>query len=538
MKKLISLLLVISLLLFSFPVFSATNSTTVKNTPTPKYNLSKVTVSIDKKTIKFKTPPIIQNNISYAPVEEVLSLFADFNQVKLDKKTQILVAQLDGVPFKLAPNQSYFTWGNLKSSEFEKKSKALYYNNRIYIPISCLADTILGKYELSQTLNKMMFQTIVQPNASSVEVMDSSLIPPDKKDVYIALLPEAPEIIYIEANPDKGFYFPYYVRIPSKSEYEISTKNKYLVFDMINIGLDTSLTSSSNRVKSWLENLDQKSMYRAKKFGYPIMMPVVPRLGVSIKSDTYGRSFTYEHALVRSSLFVKELTTIDTNKSSNIASYSKKNIDYKLYYDLDKQVAAMIQDAIQVMQDKNIPVKNQVIMDGYSASGAFTDRFSTLYPDLVKIVVTGATIPKVILPLKEYQKEVLNYPIGIADFEEITGSPFDIEKHNKVARLIYMGELETEEHNTVHFLDCYSEFEQKQMIRLFGEPILERAYKNISLYRDTGGKALFVFDKWTGHSSTYEMNEYIQLFIKANADSDTPVFPEVTSKALEAYLVK
>lgn len=58
----------------------------------------------------------------------------------------------------------------------------------------------------------------------------------------------------------------------------------------------------------------------------------------------------------------------------------------------------MIEHAFGYLNTNGFKLENKVIMDGYSASGTFTDRFTNLHPEIVKMVISGATLDDMMLP--------------------------------------------------------------------------------------------------------------------------------------------
>lgn len=340
------------------------------------------------------------------------------------------------------------------------------------------------------------------------------------------------QVIFVPADPSKGFNFPYMIRIPSENMVKYRTEKDYLMVDMLNNGNGHSLAQCIEDAKEQLSEMWYLSMQRSQEFGFPIMMPIVPRTGVPVDETDFGQSRLYEHALDRASVYVRELTQSGKFASRNMANYDYYEVDPTLYYDFDDQIKAMITHALDYLNTNNFGLEDKVIMDGYSASGTFTDRFTNLHPEIVKMVISGATLDDMMLPTDTYKGETLNFPVGTADFKAITGKAFDMEAHNKVARLIYMGKNDT--NNTVDFLDCYFEGTQSQINKLFGNPVLPRALENIELYGKSGGHGLFILDQGIEHGTSYEMNQYINTFILANLKSDTPVYPPVNYTNLEA----
>ncbi len=344
------------------------------------------------------------------------------------------------------------------------------------------------------------------------------------------------QVIYVPANPEEGFNFPYLLRIPASYEKEVDNlSKKYLVVDTTNSG-ESDLTEAYDWALDMISYRHQYSIVIANKLGYPSKLPILPRTGVNVKSDKYEYSSLYEHALDRDSVYVRELTTTDSNRRYNNLEYAMNDIDPTLYYDLDEQVAKMIDHSTKYLNSNNQNVEEKAIMIGYSASGTFTDRFTNLHPDKVKMVLSGGTVDDVMLPTSKYKNETISFPLGTSDYKAITGRDFDLDQHNSVARLIFMGKDDT--NNTVGYSDGYDTFTNKQIIRLFGKEVLPRALTNIEVYGEVGGKGIFILDKGVKHSSSSDMNDYLLKFIIANVNSDIPVYPVPTKSNLETTIYK
>ena len=78
------------------------------------------------------------------------------------------------------------------------------------------------------------------------------------------------------------------------------------------------------------------------------------------------------------------------------------------------------------------PVQPRVLMAGFSAPGVFTNRFAVLHPERVFAAAVGGPDGWPIAPVRADQGEMLPYPVGIADIEELSGSP-SISMHSSVS---------------------------------------------------------------------------------------------------------
>ena len=115
------------------------------------------------------------------------------------------------------------------------------------------------------------------------------------------------------------------------------------------------------------------------------------------------------------------------------------------FHRIDQQVVSMIEDAKKIitgLSGKKVPEK--IILNGYSASGVFAQRFALLHPELVSAACIGGAIGTMPLPLEQHQGKEIAYPLGIADYEKLTGKPFNIEAYKKIKFTYYVTEGENE----------------------------------------------------------------------------------------------
>ena len=331
-------------------------------------------------------------------------------------------------------------------------------------------------------------------------------------------------VVKIPAMPEKGFKWPYYLRIPINSYKDENKMNKrYLMVDMPNNG-KSDLLGTEQWVKETLEKRTQQSVNTADQLWSPMLMPAYPRINSYYEIDNTSY-LTYEHALDRETATLHLKNSDPKTKKIVAKAYADNNENIEDFLKLDEQIVAMFEHAVEYLNKYGHNVEDKMFLSGYSATGTFTDRFTALHPDKVKALASGGTLDDMILPLSTYKEENLIFPIGTHDYKEITGREFDLKAHNNVARLIYMGK--DDDNNTVEkgYLDCYSEYERSLIVKLFGYDVLPRAKALTDLYGQSGGKGIFVLDVGVGHSTSREMSEYMTEFFKANRDSKNPVYP-------------
>lgn len=118
-------------------------------------------------------------------------------------------------------------------------------------------------------------------------------------------------------------------------------------------------------------------------------------------------------------------------------------------YRIDNQVVAIINKAKNIVKaEKGIDVKDKIFLNGYSSSGCFAQRFALLHPDLVETVCIGGASGSIPIPTEDF-----GYPIGVADFQSLTGKTFDFDSYSKIKFRYYVGELETQKKSDDRFDD-------------------------------------------------------------------------------------
>src|SRR5690348_2719222 len=142
----------------------------------------------------------------------------------------------------------------------------------------------------------------------------------------------------------------------------------------------------------------------------------------------------------------------------------------------------MIKNAQDKLKKENVHLEKQVLMQGYSASGMFVNRFVFLHPELVKAAIVGALGGWAIAPAAEYEHKALTFPVGTSDFKDISGKKFDLKKVQQVPLLMILGDHDT--NDAVPMGDAYDRRESELVINLFGKTPVERWSKTEMLYRE------------------------------------------------------
>lgn len=332
------------------------------------------------------------------------------------------------------------------------------------------------------------------------------------------------QVIYVPAMPEEGFHWPYYLAVPGKFFHELNAEHRrYLMVDITNTGSSNKVADMLSRTRTAITDRHQLSMSLADQLGIPMIYPAFPRPQVGYSYQGEANQF-YTHALDRDTATLHVKMRDPEAATALTQAFQGAGFDVKSFLNLDLQLNAMIDHAITYLNQNGHKVEpKQVFLSGYSASGTFVDRYALLHPDRVKAVAAGATVDDMALPLAEHKGQNLIFPIGTSDYAEITGRPFDLNKFNQVARLIFMGEDDT--NNTLPYSDCYGERERQIISSLFGADVLPRAHTLTKVFGESGGKGMIILDRKTQHSTSPAMVAYVRAFFEANRDTDRPVYP-------------
>jgi len=297
--------------------------------------------------------------------------------------------------------------------------------------------------------------------------------------------PKKNNLVRISAKPSKGFNFPYYLYIPSGAFTNKDTM--HLLVEGNNGYASDSFIIHDTSAKDIITNKNGLKYY-ADSLNVPSLVPIFPRFADHMNTP-------YLRFLDRKSL----LTDDEQIKR------------------VDLQLTAMIKDAQNILSNLGIEVESKVSLVGLSTSAKFAQRYALLQPHMVKTMVVGYTASITSFPFSEYKGTKLRYPIGTADYKEITGTEFDVEEYKKIAQFHYMGDRDT--NDATQFRDCYEEEDAQTIWRLFGEDQLNGRFENTEKALKEmgfGDRIQFHMYKDLRHEKTPNTIDDILKFLKAN----------------------
>lgn len=331
----------------------------------------------------------------------------------------------------------------------------------------------------------------------------------------------------IPADPEAGFNYPYFLRLPSE-RYKHSNQG-----DARRLMVVPNNTGSTNR------NIDTLKRTRDEMYGHPlirdmgerlwspVLVPAFPRYRVN-----YENGFFYTHALDRYSMMLDNMYSDMRTNDRFLSSVDEEGLeleDIDKMRNIDEQLEAMIDHAVDYLNEYDHGVEeDKVFVSGYSAGGNFTNRWAALHPDRVKAVASGGVNSTAIIPMEEKSGEELIYPVGVGDVEDITGEPFNMEAYNQVANFMYQGEEDT--NDTFPYNDTFGP-QEKDLIREFmGEEMYPTRWNNNKdLYFESGADGAFGLYYGVGHEITDRMVNDLTEFFKDNRSSEGPVYPSSSS---------
>ena len=282
--------------------------------------------------------------------------------------------------------------------------------------------------------------------------------------------------LVVDAAPEKGFSFPYLLRIPK------TAGASYLLVEPNNTG---KVADDFSVHEQAAHELSRRAVgaYVSTRLQLPLLVPVFPRREKEWQ--------IYTHMLDR------DVMTLSDGPLRR----------------LDLQLLAMIDDAQSRLAAFGRPVEKKVLLTGFSASGTFANRFTLMHPERVRAVATGGLNGLLMIPAPTLDSVALPYPLGLSDFERITGSRFDEDAWRRVPQFIYMGAKD--DNDAVQFDDGYSADEKALVFRTLGETMQPDRWQRVQeIYRQSGANATFRTYPHMGHGTDRQINDEITEFFR------------------------
>lgn len=291
-------------------------------------------------------------------------------------------------------------------------------------------------------------------------------------------LPRLTEVVRVEAQPSKGFLYPYYLYVPPEL-WSMKGKKEQQTFLVLpnNTGKpDDSFAVHDEHARRATEDLRRLG----SNLKVALLMPAFPRP----QSDWR----IYTHALDRDSLLTAR----------------------KEYKRLDRQLIRMIDNARECLRSDGYRFDKRVLMFGFSASGMFTNRFTFLHPERIKAAAIGSPGGWAIAPTSLWKGKALRYPIGTADFKSVSSKKLNMKRLKRVPLFLFLGNEDA--NDSVTFRDSYESEDEKLILAMFGKTLVERWAFTEEIYgSNLPGATLKLYPK-VGHSLSKAMWDDIKVF--------------------------
>jgi len=279
------------------------------------------------------------------------------------------------------------------------------------------------------------------------------------------------------ADPAKGFHWPYLLYRPAE------IRDRHLLVAPNNSGF-ASRDPRLLRASASCEIERQRAL--ADRLGAVLLVPIFPR---PKSSDETGN--LYLHALTRAALETREpeLRRVDL------------------------QLLAMIDDVRGRLEAEGHPLDRRVLLRGFSASGSFVERFALLHPERVSAVACGSPGGWPTVPVTTDAGHELDYPVGVADLEKLTGEPIDRRAWKRVRWFFFLGAID--ENDAVPYRDSFSAADEKLIDDAFGATPVARWPAAERLFRKAGLDVRFELYPGVAHMTTPAIDEDVAKFFAA-----------------------
>lgn len=294
------------------------------------------------------------------------------------------------------------------------------------------------------------------------------------------------------ANISKGFNFEYCIFIPNGVNMQTS-----LLIQIPNYSASIRTTDIDERTDYIFEIFKGFKSHihlcnNSSKF--PILYPLFPR-----KWDDSKREEIFTHML-----------------SSNALFYNDEK-----FTRVDIQLINIINDVKKRLESNNINIDEKIIIEGFSATAKFANRFTLLHPEIVKLCIAGGIGGCLTLPIRKIEGENLIYPVGIGNIKEITDKK--IEEFKKIKQFYYQSiddDIDafistTKTSYTPANPGVIKEEELKQLYNYLGRDMMNERFKNTKkIYIKKNVNATFKIYQTSGHSPMVAVEDITDLFLK------------------------
>lgn len=356
-----------------------------------------------------------------------------------------------------------------------------------------------------------------------------------------------PDYVIIDANPEKGFNFPYIIFLPSTLHEEDNLGYKrYLLFEGFNAYYTNDLDPDLDVIARWRQHF-YGYMVQEELF-IPRIMPILPEIALfdtsvfnidinELKEIDVEDYYDYidDNRMVYDTLFGYGYLNLNlSNYKESLFPRDYYDDDFQeflfdlisieelmLYDNITEQYLAIINDAQTRLNEAGWSLEEEIFLHGFSASGFFANRFATANPDMVQALFSGAFYYPV-LPSDQYEEYELTFPLGTSNYLDLFGKEFELESYQAIPKLYYIGRNDDldplgGEENTGYPVAGYHLSHQDIAFDIFGKgDFFDRFDKMLDVYYSLGGNAVYIIDDFTDHSLLQHHHRMIVRFFEIN----------------------
>lgn len=318
---------------------------------------------------------------------------------------------------------------------------------------------------------------------------------------------------FVEADPDAGFYFPYFLYSPRYSDATDGDTVPTRPF-VVGFRLKDVDTSREQNIAAGRE---------------AIMSGRVRAIA--------GAS--------RAPGLVALLPTNPPDESFELLDHNSLQVTDPPYERLDLQLLSMVADARQRLDGQPFETASKFHLLGFSDAGRMVDQFTMLHPERVNAVSSGgngfATIPQERLTddiprMRPPDMQKLPWPVGAAGLEELTGEPFADESWLEVDQFRYIGAEDQGNPQTLDdprayphakIYDFFGERRQQLLLDIFGwRQVDERFATSREIFHNVGADAEFRAYEGVGHSIPARVQRDVMEFHRREMRAEYGPVPE------------
>jgi hypothetical protein len=231
------------------------------------------------------------------------------------------------------------------------------------------------------------------------------------------------EIKIVDADPSKGFYYPYLLAIPCTgarntllvnclNDYERpmeqgTIENQHAVEEVFSQFGEQRIRASKAKESSGESREESQEATKQR---------VSERV---IRGLNFIHTMLYKGGVRQTNMPI--MMPLIPGYTDDTLRHTASELSTDFAGDVDEQVLSMIEHAREIISDeKGIPMDEQVISYGHSKSAVFAKNFTMLHPDKVKLLFIGG-VEEAPLPIDEIRLRVRDSVSENEQFEVIDG---------------------------------------------------------------------------------------------------------------------